>query len=183
MRASPELRPLVVAAALATFAGLGLCIAAAVGESPRLLSIGTLCLAAGALAFLAWALAAAGELRRRVRELLEERPELSDQEFAARFFPARCADLPALAVVRRQIAEKFAEVGGGDFWPDDLLGEDLHLQELAPSALADLGADLRRELSLAPEHWPGEREWRSVGDVYVTVLEALDRKAAGADPG
>ena len=183
MRAGPELKPLAVAAALAALAGLGLCVAAAIGQSQRLLSIGTLCLAAGALAFLAWALAAAGELRRRVRELATDRPELTDEEFAVRFFPARSADLPALALVRRQIAGKFAALGGESFWPADRLAEDLYLQELAPSALADLGADLRRELALAPEHWPGESEWRSIEDIYLSVLEALERKAAGGRAG
>jgi hypothetical protein len=178
-----ELRPLVVFSALTAGAGLALCVAAAMSESQRLLGLGTLCLAAGALAFLGWALAAAGELRRRVRELAELRPELTDEEFAARFFPERAADLAALALVRRHIAGKFEALGGGRFWPADRLAEDLHLPELAPSALADLGADLRRELALAPEHWPGEREWRSIGDVYLTVLEALERKSPRAPAG
>lgn len=167
---------MAVLAALLAAAGALLCLASAMGNNQRLLGLGTLCLALGALAFLAWALSFTSELRRAVRELVAERPELDDAAFAARFFPEHQAALEIIARVRRLIAAKFKPLGGASFWPDDRLAEDLHLGELAPADLADLPDALRRELRLPPERWPadGELGWLSLRDVYETALLAAE---------
>jgi hypothetical protein len=173
-----QLRPLAVLATIAAGASVLLCVGSAMSNSPRLLGTGMLCLVAGALAFLAWALAATSELGRAVRELTAERPELSDGEFLVRFFPDGTADPETVSRVRRVIAARFKALGGGGFWPDDRLVEDLHLPELAPAELADLPAVLRRELGAGRGRWPddgdgdAEAGWRSVMDVYQTALRS-----------
>jgi len=179
-----RLRPMAVLAALMVLAGALLCLASAMGNNQRLLGLGTLCLALGALAFLAWALSFTSELRRTVRELVAERPELGDGEFTARFFPEHQAAVETIARVRRMIAAKFGPLGGGSFWPEDRLAEDLHLQELAPADLADLPNALRRELRVPLDRWPPEAElgWLCLRDVYETALLAAEAGAAPASP-
>jgi hypothetical protein len=175
-----ELNPLVVFSALAAAAGTALCVVSAMSESQRLLGTGTLCLMAGALGFLIWAVSSAGELRRRVCERTSARPRLEDAEFAARFFAGGAVSPETVARVRRAIAGKFEALGGAGFWPEDLLVDDLHLDELAPADLADLPAALRREFGFPPEAWPEDAEagWRRVEDIYATVCLAT----AGGGP-
>ncbi|GEM_PF-3254600 len=161
-------------AILVAAAGAALCLASAMANSQKLLGMGTMCLAVSALAFLLWALAKTGELRCRVRELAAGRPELDDSAFARRFFPSQPDRVATIAVVRRAIAGKFADLNGEGFWPPDRIDEDLHLRELAPAALADLPALLRRELRLPLDAWPGEEDlaWSAVADIYGTALAA-----------
>jgi hypothetical protein len=178
-----ELRPMAVFAALAAGTGAVLILVSAMSAGGRLLGSGMLCLTVGALTFLIWALAAAGELRRRVLERVAERPQLDDAEFAARFFPEIPARHGAVARIRRTIAGRFAVLGGAGFWPEDRLNEDLHLGELAPAELADLPDSLRRELRLDPERRLDQVDWCSIEDVYLAALGAMDEPPQPPEAG
>ena len=146
--------------------------------------MGTLCLLVSALAFLAWALTATSEMRRRACELTGERPDLGDDEFAARFLPEFAGRIEVLAAVRSVLGRKFKDLGGARFWPGDRLAEDLHLDELAPSDLADLPGSLSRALKVSCDRWPDDAEggWRTVRDVYLSALEAAGERAGAPVP-
>jgi hypothetical protein len=124
-----------------------------------------------------------GELSRQF-----ERPQLSDEEFAARLPDASGVDLELVGRIRALAAHYFRSLGGGHFYPEDRLEQDLHLLDLAPFACQRFCAGLEESLGLENEEIHtrvARKELTTFGDVVAiasSLVDQLQTRIQMADP-
>jgi hypothetical protein len=100
------------------------------------------------------------------------RPPLSDEEFTA-MLPDPAGVHPELVSrIRALAAHYFRSIGGGRFYPEDRLDEDLHLLDVAPFACESFCAGLEESLGLDNEEIRtrmGKRQLTTFGDIILVA--------------
>jgi hypothetical protein len=96
------------------------------------------------------------------------RPPLSNEEFAALLPGDVKVDLDVVQEVRQIAAECFWSLPAECFYPGDRLNEDLHLPDVAFSALDGFWIDMEEHFGAAEEDM-GQEEIRTFGDVVLAA--------------
>jgi len=100
------------------------------------------------------------------------RPPLSDVEFTAMLPDPSGVDPELVSRIRALAAHYFRSIGGGRFYPEDRLDEDLHLLDVAPFACESFCAGLEESLGLENEEIRtrvGKRQLTTFGDIILVA--------------
>src|SRR5271165_2461597 len=118
------------------------------------------------------------------RELVRHggRPPLSDIEFTAMLPDPAGVDPELVSRIRALAGHYFRSIGGGRFYPEDRLDEDLHLLDVAPFACESFCAGLEESLGLENEEFRtrvGKRQIASFGDIILVASSLAGLSKAG----
>lgn len=112
-----------------------------------------------------------GRRKRRVAARLRARPQLSDAEFGARYFPPEQARIAAEV---RQLLSRYVPLRLNGLQPDDAFENDLQIATFGRTALTEflMAAEERFEVRL--RHRQGI-VIRTVGDLVAAIARERDR--------
>jgi hypothetical protein len=110
------------------------------------------------------------------------RPPLSDLEFTAMLPDPAAVDPELVSRIRALAAHYFRSIGGGRFYPEDRLDEDLHLLDVAPFACESFCAGLEESLGLENEEFRtrvGKRQLTTFGDIILVASSLAGQSKEG----